>query len=73
MKQFLPLVLALILLSGCGAGNPGVEKQEKYRLCHGYGDDPYRLSQNKTARICRRYWMPQNRKFGGWMRCCLMF
>lgn len=29
MKQFLPLVLALILLTGCGAGNPSVEKQEK--------------------------------------------
>ena len=29
MKRFLPLVLALILLTGCGAGNPSVEKQEK--------------------------------------------
>ena len=29
MKRLLPLLLALILLSGCGAGNPGVEKQEK--------------------------------------------
>ena len=29
MKRFLPLLLALLLLTGCGAGNPSVEKQEK--------------------------------------------
>ena len=29
MKRFLPLLLALLLLTGCGAGQPSVEKQEK--------------------------------------------